>query len=94
MNEKERSNPILASITRKRKENFSLPAAFSTVGKQEVSIPSSSFFDMSFELDTYSLRDVIVIVWVREILSLVNITENKCSIVTMTMKTSRSRHAH
>jgi len=40
--------------------------------KQEENVPLSSLY-MSFELDTCSLRDVIVIVYVREILSM-NIT--------------------
>jgi hypothetical protein len=53
--------------------------------KQEASIPSL-FLYMSFELDTCSLRDVIVIVCVRETLSLPSITENKCSIIAPTRK--------
>jgi len=45
---------------------------------------------MSFELDTCSLRDVIVIVCVRETLSLPSITENKCSIIAPTRKRGKT----
>jgi len=84
-----KNNPILPLY--KKKNSLSLIVVFVVVVKQEVRI-SSAFLDMSFELDTYSLRDVIVIICVRETLSLTSITENKCSIIALTIK--RRRHAH
>jgi hypothetical protein len=85
-----KTNPIL-SLYKKKENSLSLIVVFVVVVKQEVRI-SSAFLDMSFELDTYSLRDVIVIICVRETLSLTSITENKCSIIALTIK--RRRHAH
>jgi hypothetical protein len=57
---------------------------------QEASIPPL-FLYMSFELGTCSLRDGIVIVWMKESISLSNIIENKCSIITPTRKKEKTR---
>ena len=66
---------------------------------QEVNIPSSSFY-MSFKLDTYSLRDVIVIVCSRKFLLLFcSLSEqqqhgNKCSIIAKARQKERRRKTH
>jgi hypothetical protein len=56
--------------------------------KQEASIPLS-FLYISFELDTCSLHDVIVMVCVRERVALLSIRENKCTIIAPMKKKKR-----
>ncbi len=69
---------------------FSLRVILVAIVNQEASIPPL-FLYMSFELGTCSLRDVIVIVWMIESISLSNIIENKCTIITPMRKQEKTR---
>ena len=70
---KKKSNPILSL----HKDSSFFSSSFSIPRKnvkQEESVPLSSLY-MSFELDTCSLRDVIVIVYVRKTFAMHSIIE-------------------